>query len=213
MLTYNFSTREKVMLAILAFVGIAVAWYQLVFLNIQNQISAIDSQIIEAQDQYTANRATVGQLQNMQRTIEEYQAQGLEAVLMPSFDNTQNLMAFLYGLLGSTQKYNMSFDTPELSDEDGTVHRTGTISFSVGSYAEARAIIESIAHGPYTCEVTSFGITDNTVKGEKADATVDGSLEVTFFEKATSKASASKSEDSGVQGNDLSQVGEMMNSL
>lgn len=200
MLTYTFSTREKIMLGVLAIVGVLVLWYQLIFSNIQTQLADIESQIAVAEETYTTTQQRATQLASMRATIDNYQSQGLVATLLPSYDNTQNLMAYLNGVLMGTSEYNMSFETPSLSEEDSTIHRSGTISFTTGSYAEARSVIENIAHGPYPCEIQSFGITDNTAL---SDAAVSSSVQVTFFEKPTADMKAS-SDDSIPEGNDLS---------
>lgn len=211
MLTYTFSTREKVLLAVLAFVAVGIAWYQLIFRNIQGQIASIDSQIITIQDEATINQSKVASVAKMRSTIEYYQGQGLVAAMIPNYDNTQNLMAYLNGVLGSTQGYSISFDSPELSEEDNTVHRSGLLTFTTNSYAEAKSIAEAVAHGPYPCEIESFGITDNSVQADgstSGEANTVSSLQVTFFEKP-SKGMVATSESNEVEGQDLSQLSEM----
>lgn len=207
MLTYTFSTREKIMLAVLAFVAIIIAWYQLVFVNIQNEIASLDSQIASAQDEVTINQSRAASVTQMRETVQSYIDQGIAPVTLPTFDNTQNLMAFLHGVLGATQEYSISFDQPSVSEEDGTVHRSGNISYTTGSYAEARAIAQSIAQGPYPCEINALGITDNSAKSQGSNATAKTNLQVTFYEKVNDNATVSS--DSGgneVKGNDLSQL-------
>ncbi len=215
MLTYTFSTREKIMLAVLAFVGVIIVWYQFVFVNIQSQLSSLDQQISSVQDEITVNQTRAASLNTMKETVAKYQAQGLTVALLPAYDNTQNLMAYLNGVLSSAQGYSMQFDTPELSEDDGTMHRSGLITFTTGSYAEARSIAEAIARGPYPCEINSLGITDKSADGSKtSDAPVSASVGVTFFEKATSNANTAKKDNKGaVEGQDLSQLGEMYHSM
>ena len=47
MLSYQFSTREKVLLFVLALVVVAVAWYMLVFQNTSAQITSLNGQIAD----------------------------------------------------------------------------------------------------------------------------------------------------------------------
>lgn len=209
MLTYTFSTREKILLAVLAFVAIGIAWYQLVFLNIQGQVATIDSEIATLEDQVTVNQTKGAALARMRGVVESYQQQGVTAVLLPSYDNTQNLMAYLNGVLGATQDYTISFDTPVLGEEDNTVHRSGIITFNTGSYAEARSIIEAIVRGPYPSEVNAFGITDTSAQGKntkEGEGPVTTSVDVTFFEKPTGAMKNSSEEKNAVEGQDLSKL-------
>lgn len=210
MLTYTFSTREKIMLAALAFVGVLIVWYRFVFIPIQEEVTSIDAQISSAEDELNINQSRTMQLANMRAAIDTYQGEGYVATLLPSFDNTQNLMAYLNGVLGSAQSYNMSFDTPAVDEDDGTVHRSGTITYNTASYADARSIAEAIARGPYSCEVTAIGITDNTVSNSSANDVVT-SLQVTFFEKVTSGTTVESSKKDEVQGQDLSKLSDWNN--
>lgn len=207
MLTYTFSTREKIMLAALAFVAVIVLWYQFVFVSVQNEVTRLDSEIADAQNELTTIQARAMQLKDMREKVRDYQDQGYTTTLLPNYDNTQNLMAYLNGVLASAQEYTISFDSPELSEDDGTIHRTGVISYNTSSYEEARSIAEAIAHGPYTCEISAFGIVDEAAQKQSSssDSSVVTSLQVTFFEKPTSNTNVGTGEDE-VQGNDLSQL-------
>ncbi|MDO4806739.1 MAG: hypothetical protein Q4A07_05770 [Coriobacteriales bacterium] len=209
MLTYTFSPREKMMLAILAFVGILIAWYQFVFVNYQNQMSSLDSQIATVQEEILLNQSRAEAIKKMQTLVEEYEAQGIDPLILPSYDNTKSLMAYLNGVLASSTGYSMAFDNASVSEEDGMVHRTGTISFGADSYKSARSIAEAIARGPYPCQVTALGITDDSSQGTKrkeSEGTVTASLEVTFLEEVPEGTTVKSEEDGGVQGQDLSKL-------
>ena len=186
MFTYTFSKREKALLVMLAVLAIVILWYRFVFSAIHEQIAAIDSQIATVQDEMVVSQAQVSSLNNMRSVVEDYQAQGIAPVLLPSFDNTQNLMAFLHGVLAGTRNYSISFDMPALNEGDGTIHRTGAVSFDVGSYAEARSVTEAIARGPYPCTIDSLGIMGSANRSSGGSFTVNA--RVTFFENAASES-------------------------
>lgn len=208
MLTYTFSPREKLMLAILAFVGILIAWYQFVFVNFQNQINSLDAEIATVQDEIVVNQSRAQALKSMKEMVEEYEAKGIDPMLLPAFDNTQNLMAYLNGVLASSTGYSMSFDNPAVSEDDGSVHRDGTITYSADSYQSARSIAEAIARGPYPCQVSALGITDSSKQGSSSsnsEGLVTASLQVTFLEEAPAGASLGTESDEA-QGQDLSQL-------
>ena len=137
----------------------------------------------------------------------KYAQQGYKAVVLPSYDNTQNLMAYLNAVLGSTPGYDIAFEPPTLNEKDSTVHRSGTISFDTNTYAEARSIIQSIAHGPYPCQVDEFGITDTTKQKNRSKdkPPVSTKMEITFFEKPTKDMSL-QNDESKSEGQDLSKM-------
>lgn len=207
MFTYSFSLREKILLTVLLLVGVVVLWYNFVFVPIQNQRLSLDSQIAAAQDEFTAAQTRTASLSSMREVVEQYQAQGIQPVLLPNYDNTQNLMAYLNGVLGGTQGYSMSFDKPSLSEEDGTVHRSGTITFTSASYEDARSVIQAIAKGPYPCQIDALGITDGNVSGSQGSGgVVNANLQVTFFENPTTNLNSSSSSSGEVKGQDLSKM-------
>ncbi|MBO7674982.1 MAG: hypothetical protein J6S63_08230 [Atopobiaceae bacterium] len=206
MLTYTFSPREKVMLALLALVGILVAWYQLVFVNFQRQIDALDAEIATVQDEIVMSQSRAAALQSMKSMVEQYKAEGIDPLLLPTYDNTKNLMAYLNGVLLSSTGYSMSFDNPELSEDDGAIHRTGTITFNTDSYESARSIVQAIAHGPYPCQVVGAGITDNSLQGSRtrsSEGLVVTSMQVTFLEEAP-EGTTLVTDDGSAGGQDLS---------
>lgn len=212
MLTYTFSTREKVLLAVLAVVALVVIWYKFVFMNIQDQTREVESQIAAVQDEMILYQTETAGLSNMKAQIEALEAQGYKANELPQYDNTQPLMAFLNSTLAGSRGFTVSFDDPTLGD-DGLVHRTGTITYGCGSYDEARNIASNIAHGPYPCKVDSFAIADTSKKnggGAPVSSSIQGAFQntmvLTFFEKPTANMTNVSKEESGSSGQDLSKL-------
>lgn len=202
---YTFSLREKILLALLVAVGFGVAWYQLVFVNVENQVANLDSQISAAQEEALLYQSHAASMSSMREAIADYKARGVTPVLLPAFDNTQNLMAYLNSVLGSTRGYSISFVDPELDEDDGSIHRSATITFGSSSYAEARAVIQSIAQGPYPCQIDSLGINDSSAKGgDSSGTTCSTTIQVTFFEVPPSGMTVTSEEEEEVEGQDLS---------
>ena len=208
MLTYTFSTREKILLAVLAFAAVIIAWYQLVFVNLQNQMNEADSRLATVQDEMVVYQSQAASLNKMKSTVEEYQSAGVAPIIMPNYDNTQPLMAFLNGVLAGKPTFTMSFEDPELGD-DGTVHRVGTINYTTGSYDEARQVAVNIAHGPYPCRIDALSFNDSS-KSKSGSSSSGGaftsSIQVTFYEKPTGDFANKSSEKSEVKGQDLSKM-------
>lgn len=205
MLTYTFSTREKIMLAILAVVGLGILWYQFVFSNIQGQVASIDSEIAAAQDELLVAQSQAASATNMQKLLEDYQKRGIKAPIIPEYDNTQKLMAYLNDVLDGTQGYTINFEDPVIEEGDSNVHRAGTITFNSNSYDEARSVVNAIARGTYSCRIDALGIADDTSKKSSSskNAPVVTNIQVTYFEKPTGDMVVST--DDGIpEGNDWS---------
>lgn len=207
MLTYTFSTREKILIGLLGTALIVVLWYQFVFVAIQNQMTAVDSQIATAQDSIVLYQTRSSNYADMQAVVEEYEAKGIKPTFMPEYDNTQSLMAFLHGIMATMQRYDLKFEEPTFDEEDQTVHRAGTIVFDASSYEQARDAVKSIARGPYPCDVVALSMSEQK-KGSGANAdeaaiTVSTTMEVTFFEQP-SEDMLLAAQDAAAEGQDLS---------
>ena len=203
---YTFSTREKFMLVVLGLIAIGFAWYQFLYTPIQNKIADIEAQTQETQDEILMRQTVAATMESQQAAIAQWEAEGVKPMFLPAFDNTQQLMAFLNGTLSATDNYSMSFDNPSIAD-DGTVHRLGTITFTIEDYKSARSVVEAIARGPYPCKVSALGVADKTVDSSNGSGDVSVNMQVTFFERITAETDLEK-EDEGteIQGNDWSQV-------
>lgn len=162
MLTYTFSKREKALLVVLACMLVAVAWYVLVFQNVNSQVTLLNGQIANTQDQIIADTAKVAQVNSMQKTIDADKAKGMRAAALPSYDNVQALMAALNTTLSGKQ-FTMKFDDLDWS-QNGVVKRGVTMNIGCGSYSDAKTVITALEKGTYPCSIDSVSITDNTFK-------------------------------------------------
>lgn len=196
MLTYTFSRREKVLILVLTIILVIFAWYQFVYVNIQNQLSTLDQQIAEVQDTQVIDAAKIQKMNTMQKAISEYQAEGLVKKTMPAYDNQQNVMNELNGLLATTTNYSLTFDALDTGTA-GFVKRGVTLVFGCGSYADAELILTNLSTGAYPCSIDSMNIVDNTANtststtsysvvgsGSTSTASVSVSAHAVFTEKA-----------------------------
>ena len=148
MLTYTFARREKLLLVLLGILLVAVVWYQLVFVGVQDQLTQIDSQIDDAESTLVIDTAKHDQMTRMQQAIDGYKAKGATTSVVPAYDNVQNVMAQLNVTLALTNSYSLSFDDLDTS-QAGLVKRGVTLSFGSNSYDDAQTVIKALADGPY----------------------------------------------------------------
>ena len=177
MFKYTFSTREKVLIVVLAVIVLALLWYVFIFQGINNQIKAVEADISTAENTVTVDTGKLAQQKNMQSAIERYKAAGARSVEVPTYDNIQNVMTQLNGVLSSTASYSMVFDDIETAS-DGNYERGVTLTFSCASYADAVNVITNLAHGSYPCRVDECSITDSTRSSRTASSNANSSAGV-----------------------------------
>ena len=177
MLKYTFSNREKALIAILAFVLLGVFWYQFVFRGVQDQVASIESQIAAAQDQIPVDQALIQRKSQMEASVAQFKAQGFQPQVIPAYDNASAVMDQLYGVLNTSNAYNLNFDELAWTDE-GQIARGVTLSFGANSYAEAKNVLMQLYQGDYPCQIDSLAIVDNSWRQEAATGTSTSSSPV-----------------------------------
>ncbi len=219
MLTYTFSFREKMLLVFLSIVLIAVAWYNLVYLGIQSEITETDNAIAAVQDQIVVNSAKVTQLDSMKRSIAQYQADGVKPNPTPDYDNIQPLTSKLHTVLSAASEYNITFEDVDTSS--GALAKRGLLlSYGTDTYETARAIILSLVNDTYPCSIDKLSINDNTSKrssssravasnGSSSDA-FSVSAHLTFYEAITSAVLSSGKSDKGVDNSSAISAGKSL---
>lgn len=182
MLTYNFSKREKIMLAVLAVVAVGILWYQLVYNNVQRQVEALDAEITLAQDQVALDTTRIAELKSMEEAIATYKAEGREVVVMPAYDNTDALMNELDATLGG-MGFSFSTDALDTTTTAGIVMRGMTLEFTAGSYESARAALDTLVKDGFPCSIESVNVVDKSAgSGSGTEGGVTVRAHLTFFE-------------------------------
>lgn len=183
MMHREFTTREKVLLLVLAVVLLAVGYFRFFFTPVQNEISTQQQRQEELENSVLLEQTKLLQLEKMQEKIDKIKASGtVPDAEVPDYDNIEKVMLQLNGILAQAQEYSLSFG--EISeDENGTISRPVELSFAAGSYASAREIINQLYQCPYRCAVSD--ISEQAENDLSSDSTVHVDLTVTFYEKRT----------------------------
>ncbi len=199
MLTYTFSKREKVLIAIMAVVLIGVLWWKFVFEGVNNRLTQLDSDIATAQNTLVVEQAKAANITRMKAQLEAWRASGIPMKTMPTYDNIKPLSIELNRILGGATTYTLKFDDvstgadakkdeEQSSASTDSVQRGVTLSFDCDSYATARAILSALVDGEYPCSIDSLSIVDNSVRNG-ARSTADAgkafstTAHLTFYEK------------------------------
>ncbi|MDO4403714.1 MAG: hypothetical protein Q4C09_01635 [Atopobiaceae bacterium] len=185
MLTYTFSKREKIMLAILGVLLIAIGWFELVYVNTTDQIRTIEQQIETTNSNITLEQTKLAKKKEMERVIEQRKAEGAKATPIPEYDNIRPLMAELNNVMSKAENYTLSFDALDTESTEYVLRGVG-MEFGCSSYAAAEEIIALIADGPYPCIIDAVNISDAGATNVRSNGSnVKAKIHVIFYEKPT----------------------------
>lgn len=177
-LNRSFSTRETVLILVLALLLVVACYYFLVVKNVSDTVAANNEQLagiemnIGAQESLAADRA------RMKAELDEL---GDDETLpeVAVYDNIRNELNELNTLLGSATTYNLSFGQPTV--EGQLVRRTVTVSFTTPSYASALEVVRQLENGTYRCQITDFTMTGELLADGRVSS-VNATLSVTYLE-------------------------------
>ncbi|MDY3617752.1 hypothetical protein [Agathobaculum sp.] len=171
MMYRSFTTREKVLLLILALMLVGLAYYMLIQVPVTEQLSALQSEQITAETELIITQARKAQMENMQEELDNAAKQE-QAVGVPEYDNQPALLNFLHQALDGTS-YTVNFDEADISTQ--FVRRPASIKFSALNYENAKAVVQALANAPYRCQIGDVVFLAN-------DTGITVQMKITYFE-------------------------------
>lgn len=174
-LNRKLSTKEVVLFLVLAFAFLALLYYEVVYIPLNEQLASYDTTDIESQMELEQARA-----QKIKAMNEEMAANKAESVgVVATYNNIKNEMKALNEIVGKASTYNFSFQDPLGSGS--TVRRNIDISFTADNYADAETIIRELYSCEYRLLIQDMTISPSTYDDlETGDVSVN--MTVTFFE-------------------------------
>ncbi len=174
-LNRKLSTKEVVLFLVLAFAFLALLYYEVVYIPLNEQLASYDTTDIESQMELEQARAQKIKAMNAEMAANKAESVGVVA----TYNNLKNEMKALNEIVGKASTYNFSFQDPVGSGS--TVRRNIGISFTANNYADAETIIREL----YSCEYRLL-IQDMTISPSSYDNLEAGDVAVTmtvmFFE-------------------------------
>ena len=161
-----FSTREKVLLVILALLLIGVGYFKLLLEPINESI-----------DNYTQSTAQLVQLRQMEQELEVIHESG-DAVPLPAYDNAEGLLVELNHILAASTEYTLNFGTVDMLDGGYIVRRPLSLQFSAKNYAAARGILTALHDSANVNQISDLSVS----LPEDSDKGVQVTCSVTFYE-------------------------------
>lgn len=169
-----FTTREKVLLVILAVLVIAVGYWKLILTPINDSIADLNAQTASEQDAILTNSARLSRMRQMQQELETLLADP-DAKPLPDYDNSERLLVELNTILSGTD-YTLNFgNTVPLEDGSAIMCRPITLTFEVSSYTSARAVLDALHDSQYVNLISDLRM-------DLEGRTVQTSLSITYFE-------------------------------
>lgn len=150
LLSRDFTTREKVLIVILAAILIVLAYYWLVDVPVRDGVTEAEAKRDAAMTEMTAVDAKIGELQRMQAELDELGPEGRGAY-MASYNNSAAEYAALNDILMGTDEYLITF--ADLTREGDLVRREFSIQFTTTGYEAAKRIITELENSEYRCRI------------------------------------------------------------
>lgn len=173
------STRERVLLLLLAVIAIVSGYIMLFYLPTTQRIESLNAQITQSQELVAQLDAKLASQQQMENKLEQLSAQDAQVPYMPAYDNIQAVMTELHAILAGCQEYSLSFQSEQ--GEDHVFYRRVSIPFICSSYEQAQEILQKLH------DSTLRGLLENVQISLQEDGTVKASATIIFFEYQTAE--------------------------
>lgn len=173
------STRERVLLLLLAVIAIVSGYILLFYLPTTQRIESLNAQITQSQELVAQLDAKLASQQQMENKLEQLSAQDAQVPYMPTYDNIQAVMTELHTILAGCQEYSLSFQSEQ--GEDHVFYRRVSIPFTCSSYEQAQEILQKLH------DSTLRGLLEDVQISQQEDGTVKASATITFFEYQTAE--------------------------
>ncbi len=168
--------REKAMLLIFIVLVIVLGYYKLILEPINDQVADYRESTSQEQTELATELVRLQQMRKMEQSVEELRQSG-KAKPIPAYSNSRQLMVELHRILAAATDYSLDFSAG-VSEEDYIVLRPINLTFTTGTYAQSRAIIDALSGSDYLNKISDLNI---QVKKENASG-VETSMVITYFE-------------------------------
>lgn len=172
-----FTSREKVLLVVLAVLLIGIGYFKLILEPINTNIETYQANTNAEQDEIIVNTATLTKMRNMQQELEEIHASG-DAKPMPAYDNSDCLLVELNRILSEADDYSLNFGGTSVLDGDYIVRRPLSLTFTASSYEQARSILTALHDSDNINQITDLSVRFTGGSDER----VDVSLSIAYYE-------------------------------
>ena len=176
-LNRSFTTREKVLLLVLALILIALCYYQFIYKYVNNAVEANNMQIEDLEIGVSTAEAQLQAYQQTEARLASIQEADIVGS-MPSYNNSDKEITLLNDIFAKATEYDVSFG--ELTREGNLIRRPFSVSFKTDSYTAARTIISNLCNSEYRCIITDM--TMKSAEDKKGNTVITVRATAAFYE-------------------------------
>jgi hypothetical protein len=172
----SLTAREWILLGVLAVLALASGYMMLFYLPSTSQRDTAREETGLYQLQTEAAQLRLAEKRRMERELDALFAQEEEPLGLAPYDNLQAVMFELHGILDQTREYSLSFGT--VDTEQAIVRRSISLTFTSGSYEEAKSVLQQLNDSAFRCMLSDLSIS----LGQTGEGLVSVSGTIVFFE-------------------------------
>ena len=186
-LSRQFTRREKILLLVLAILLVAAVYYLVIQQGVAEAIDEAESRIETLETESSILQVKYAKLCSMEDELEEIHKDP-DPVIVPAYDNLQQVMMYLNTVLSTANSYSINFQTVTEPEEGGYIaQRAVSMNFTCPNYAAASSMISALQKSPYCCKLADMSIAPITEAGTTGTGSVESgsvsvNLTMTFFE-------------------------------
>lgn len=152
----SFTNTEKILIALLALVLIALVYYQFVQRPVHEAVDKYNAEAQSLEIEIDSAQQRAEKLHNLQNSMDELEAQG-KMSYMGSYNHSKPEVRFLNDLLADTLTYSIDFS--QVTRKGNQIRRSFRLQYQTGGYRSAREIIENLLACENRCLVSGIKCT------------------------------------------------------
>ena len=173
MFSRDFTRTEKILIALLALILLALVYYQFVDRNVRTTVANARSEAQMLESEIDVTQARVVQLSNLQKKLDEMEEAGTLS-WMCSYNGSKAEVAFLNDVLADTLTYSIEF--ANVTRNGNQIRRSFKLRYTTGGFRSARNIIERLRDGENRCLISDVKCSIATIGTTSVEA------QATFYE-------------------------------
>lgn len=170
------TAREWILLGVLGVLVLVSGYIMLFYVPVTTQRDSALSEAEACRLELEAAQIRLDEKKRMERELEEIFSQPGEPLSLAPYDNLQPVMMELNSILDGAEDYSLSFGT--VDTEEPIVRRSISLTYTTGSYAAAKDILQRLHDSAYRCMLDSV----NVSVGQDTEGPVSVDSTIVFFE-------------------------------
>ena len=188
MKTFNreFTTREKILLLVLALIIIGAIYYLMVYEPVSEELKQAKVAKYSLEEELMEADVKAAKIWNMQNEMKAAEEEGRKLSYMPSYNASKPEIAFLHEVLSAkTYDYMVSFT--QVTRKGNQIRRNFSLSFTAKDYEAAESIITELENCDIRCLVGDISISssEQTVFDGNVNVSCVGTFYETMYEGVT----------------------------